>query len=354
MRVETVLLGPTSRQYSGVGQSSPGVASLVVESRELEALGFDSLSAPEAGHDPFLPLMVAAEHTRRVRLGTNVAIAFPRSPMVTAQLAWDLNHYSQGRFQLGLGTQVKAHNERRYATPWSGPPVPRLREYLQCLRAIFDSFQHPEKPTWFEGQTYRFSLLPRFFSPGPAAHPFIPLYCAAVNPPMAMLAGELCEGLRLHPIATFRYTREVLVPAIAAGAARTGRDVRTFDLVGAPFIALGRDDAELERAREALRQQIAFYASTPAYRPVLAHHGWAEIGRELHQLSRAARWADMSRLISDPMLEQWAIVARYEQLADTVRQRTAGLYNTIVLAELGAARQELDLIRDTVRRLQAA
>lgn len=351
MRVETALFGPDTDQYAGSGQNRPTLASIATSAREAEALGFDGLTSAEAGHDPFIPLAVAAEHTRAITLGTNVAIAFPRSPMATAQAAWDLQNLSGGRFTLGLGTQVKGHNERRYSTPWPSAPGPRMREYFQCLRAIFSSFQNPAKPSYFEGQHYRFTLLPPFFNPGPIEHPRVPLYAAAANPFMAQLAGEMCEGLRLHPISTFRYAREVILPAVTVGAERGERSRASFDLVGAPFMALGRDQAQLEAAKNALRKQIAFYASTRSYHGVLAHHGWEEIGLELHRLSVAGEWARMPALITDDMLDEWAVVTTYDRLADTLRSRCAGLFSTVVLVLLGEARQDTDLLRETVRRL---
>lgn len=339
MRIEATITAP------------PTIEALGRHARELDELGYDTILVPEAGHDPYLPQMILAEHTRRARIGTGIAISFPRSPFVTAQMAWDLQRFSRGRFVLGLGTQVKGHNERRYSTPWPSPPGPRMREYFQCLRAIFSSFQNPAKPSYFEGQHYRFTLLPPFFNPGPIEHPQVPLYAAAANPFMAQLAGEICEGLRLHPISTFRYTREVILPAVAVGAERGGRNPASFDLIGAPFMALGRDQAQLEAAKNALRKQIAFYASTRSYHGVLAHHGWEDIGLELHRLSVAGEWNRMPALITDDMLDEWAVVTTYDRLADTLRSRCAGLFATVVLVLLGEARQDTDLLRETVRRL---
>lgn len=349
--VETAIYGPDTDQYAGQGQNRPTIARIAEIARQMEDIGYDGLTTPESGHDPFLPNMIAAEHTSRVKLGTNVAVAFPRSPMVTAQAAWDLQTFSNGRFTLGLGSQVKGHNERRYSTAWPSPPGPRMREYFQCLRAIFQSFQNPAKPTYFEGEHYRFTMLPPFFNPGPIEHPHVPIYAAAANTYMARLSGELCEGLRLHPIATFRYTREVILPAVAEGAARSGRDPAAFDLIGAPFMALGRNEEELEASKNALRKQIAFYASTRSYHTVLAHHGWEDLGMQLHNLSVAGQWADMPALISDDMLEEWAVISTYDKLADAIRAKSIGVFNTVVLVLLGEARNDLELQRDIVRRL---
>jgi probable F420-dependent oxidoreductase len=219
MRVEVTMLSPETDQYAGRGQGGLSVEAIAAAAREVEDMGFDVATVPEAGHDPYLPLAIIAEHTRNITLATNVAISFPRSPMVTAQVAWDVQQLSGGRFQLGLGTQVKGHNERRYAAPWTAPPGPRMREYVLCLKAMFESFQNPRKRSTFEGEHYRFTLMPPFFNPGPIEHPRIPIYIAAVNTYMARLAGELCDGIRVHPISTFSHNREVLVPNVEKGAA---------------------------------------------------------------------------------------------------------------------------------------
>lgn len=353
LRVEATLFGPDTQQYAAQGQERITLAQIAERAALLESIGFDGLTTAEAGHDAFLPLMTAAANTTRIALGTNVAVSFPRSPMVTAQMAWDLQHFSGGRFNLGLGTQVKGHNERRYSTAWPGAPGPRMREYFLCLKAIFASFQNPAKPTYFEGEHYRFTLISPFFNPGPIDHPHVPLYVAAVNPYMARLSGEVCDGLRLHPIATFRYTRDVIVPAVAEGAARAGRTLESFDFVGAPFMALGRTWQEVEQAKEKLRRQISFYGSTRSYHAVFAHHGWEDVGARLHRLSVAGRWAEMPALISDEMLEEWAIIATYDALADAIRAKADGLYRTITLVLVDEARRDPDRMREAVRRLHA-
>lgn len=351
LRVEATLFGPDTQQYAAQGQARITLEQIAERAALLESLGFDGTTTAEAGHDPFLPIMTAAASTKKLTLGTNVAVSFPRSPMVTAQLAWDLQHFSGGRFNLGLGTQVKGHNERRYSTPWPSAPGPRMREYLLCLQAIFKSFQTPDKPTFFEGQHYQFTLIPPFFNPGPIDHPHVPLYVAAVNPYMARLSGEICDGLRLHPIATFRYTRDVILPAIAQGFEKSGRKSADFDLVGAPFMALGRDASEVERAKDKLRRQIAFYASTRSYHGVLAYHGWEDVGAKLHRLSVSGKWAELPALITDEMLEEWAIISTYDGLADAVRAKADGLYRTITLVLVDEARRDPDRMREAVARL---
>jgi probable F420-dependent oxidoreductase len=351
LRVETVMLGPDTEQYAGDGIKRASLEEIGSAARRLEELGFDGVTAPEAGHDPYLPLAIAAEHTERVKLATNVAIAFPRSPMVTAQLAWDLQHYSKGRFCVGLGTQVKPHVERRYASTWTGPPGPRLREYIECMKAIFDSFQNGTRAD-FKGEHYQFTLCPPFFNPGPVEHPDIPIQIAAVNPYMGRLAGELCDGLRLHPIATFRFTEEVLVPAIAEGAEKAGRSPEAVDLIGAPFLALARDEEGVEAAKLDLKQHISFYASTPTYHSVLEFHGWMDAAAELHRLSREGQWKAMPGVISDEMLDEWAIIATADEFVDRIKERCDGLYSTILLDIPPDFRSDDDWLRETVARLK--
>lgn len=351
-RIETVILSPNTDQYAGKGQRAWTLERVAREAREAEALGFDGVTTPEAGHDPFLPLAVAAEHTRTVQLGTNVAIAFPRSPMVTAQLAWDLQALSSGRFRLGLGTQVKAHVERRYASPWTGAPGPRLREYVQCIQAIFRSFQSGRAER-FEGKHYAFTLLPPFFSPGPIEHPRVPIQVAAVNPYMGRLAGELCDGLRLHPIATFRFASEKVLPAVAAGAALAGRSVHEIDVIGAPFLAIAPDAEGVAAAKQALKQHIAFYASTPTYHSVLEFHGWQDAAAELHRLSREGRWTEMPARISDAMLDEWAITGTWDELVPKLRARCGGIFSTLLLDLPATLRADADRVREIVAALGA-
>jgi probable F420-dependent oxidoreductase len=354
LKVETVMLGPDTDQYAGQAQETTRIETIAAAARTIEELGFDGVTTPEAGHDPFLPLAIAAEHTKQISLGTNVAIAFPRSPMVTAQMAWDLQQLSGGRFRLGLGTQVEGHVERRYATPWTGPPGPRLREYILCLKAIFETFQKGDRPSHFTGEHYRFTLMPPFFNPGPIEHFRIPVYIAAVNRYMARLAGELCDGLRLHPISTFRFTEEVVLPAVEAGVRQADRRPAAVDLVGAPFLATGRDAAGVEAAKKALKQHIAFYASTRTYHSVLEFHGWEDVGAKLHRLSREGKWPEMPALITDEMLHEFAIVATYDELAAALTERCAGLFSTLLLDLPPGLRREETRVRELVRALHQA
>ncbi len=320
MRVEATITAPST------------IAQLVEHGRRLEELGFDTILVPEAGHDPFLPIMALAEHTRRVTLGTGVAIAFPRSPFVTAQLAWDLQRFSGGRFQLGLGTQVKGHNERRYSTPWTGPPGPRLRDYILCLRAIFHTFHRPDRPQWHRGPYYQFTLINPFFNPGPwDGGPHVPIYIAALNPYNCRLAGELCEGVRLHTVVTPSYIREVVRPAIAEGARRAGRDPAQVDVVGNVFVITGRTRREMAEAREIIRHHLSFYGATRTYFPVFALHGWLDIAQALHRLSLEGRWEEMPRLITDEILDEMAVTGTLDELPALIKERYGGLITAINL-----------------------
>ena len=350
LRVETLLAGPSLEQYTGGGGGSMALEGIAGAARRIEELGFDGVTTPEAGHDPFLPLMIAAEHTRRISLGTNVAIAFPRTPMVVAQMAWDLQRFSGGRFRLGLGTQVKGHNERRYSAPWTAPPGPRMREYLLCLRAIFQTFQSGERPA-FSGKHYQFTLMSPFFNPGPNEAPHVPLYIAALNPYMARLAGELCDGLRLHPLGTFPYTRDVVLPALEVGARKAGRRLADIDIVASPFLATGRDEAEVAAAKAAVKQQVAFYASTRTYHSVLEFHGWVEVGPQLHRLSLEGKWQEMVSLITDDMLREFAVIGTYDELAARLKESWGSISSTIFLGLPPQLWQDETRLREIVEAL---
>jgi probable F420-dependent oxidoreductase len=294
---------------------------------------------PEAGHDPFLPVMVLAEHTRRVSIATGIAVAFPRSPMVTAQLAWDLQRFAGGRFVLGLGTQVKAHNTRRYSTPWPSPAGPRLREYILCLKAIFKTFQGGARPE-FRGDHYQFTLMSPFFNPGPNQHPDVPIHISAVNRHNCRLAGELCDGNRMHPLNTPAYIKDVIRPAVENGCRASGRDITEVEIVANPFTITGKGRAELDEARALIRRHISFYASTPTYFAVMEHHGWRETGQHLHSLSREGRWQEMPDLVSDEMLRELAVEGTWDELPDRIAERYGGLVTGVNLV-FGPPYQEL-------------
>lgn len=316
--------------------------------RRLEALGYSAAISPETNRDPFLPLVVAAEHTTRLALGTSVAIAFPRAPMIVAQLSWDLQRFSRGRFFLGLGSQVRKHNEERFGVRWTAP-VARMREYIQTLRAIWDSWQTGGKPS-FVGAHYRYTYTTPFFSAGPLEHPRIPIAISAVNPAMCRLAGELCDGVRLHSFCTRRYLQQTILPNLAAGAARAGRSAAAVELSGGGFIATGPDDQSVQRMVEWVRRQISFYGSTPSYHGVLAAHGWDELGERLNRLSRDGRWDEMARAVPDDVVEAFTAVGRYDEIVPRVRARFAEVARIPFPAPREDARDE-GLVRELLQEL---
>lgn len=288
-------------------------------SRAADELGFSGIVSSETKHDGFIPLALAADATERLDLLTSVAIAFSRSPMETAQTAWDLQSLSNGRFVLGLGTQVKAHITRRFSMPWD-KPVARMRDYILAVRAIWGTFQN-DSPLKYEGEFYQHTLMTPFFNPGPVEHPKIPIYIAGVNTNLARLAGEVCDGFHVHPFHSPDYLREIIHPAIAEGAAMAGRDPESVELAVPVFVITGQDERQLEEQRTAMRQQTAFYASTPTYRTVLDVHGWGGVGEELSGLAREKRWGEMPGLITDEMLRAFAVEGEPGEIGSKLRER---------------------------------
>lgn len=333
-----------------------GIDGIAAAAREIEETGFDSILAPEAGgHDPFFPLLIASEHTTRVGLSTGIVVAFPRSPTVVAQMAWDLQRFSAGRFTLGLGTQVKGQNERRFCTPWTGPPGPRLRDYVLCLQAIFRTFQDGRNPVYYRGQHYSFTMMPPMFNPGPIQYPDIPIYLAAVNRYNASLAAELCQGIFPHPFCTPKYMQEVLLPAVAAGAAKAGRNPRQIEIVGAPIIVTGHNRQELEAEKRLLKRRVAFYASTRTYHSVLEVHGWKELGERLHPMSLEGRWREMEALVPDGMAEEFAVIGPLDEIAHRLKERWAGIFTALYLPTDYPRKTPADkrLVRDLIDVLHA-
>ncbi len=292
-----------------------------------EQLGYDGLWTAEAGHDPYLPCVAAASATDHMTIGTNIAVAFPRSPLVHAQIAWDLQAASRGRFILGLGTQVKGHNERRYSTPWTAPG-PRLREMIQLIRHIWEVWQHGTRPG-FEGKYYRFSLMTPFFAPAPIEWPRIPIYIAAVNPYMCRLAGELADGVHVHPFHSIKYLRETLLPNLEAGFAKTKRGRGDVTLATTAFVIMGKDSDEIERAKGPVRQQLSFYASTRTYGGVLEAHGWGETCYRLNEKAAKGEWGGMASLITDEMLEVFAVEGTYDEIPALLRKKYDGVIDRL-------------------------
>jgi probable F420-dependent oxidoreductase len=305
---------------------STGFDDVAATAREIEARGYAGLWASEVAHDPFLQLLTAGQATERLQVGTAIAVAFARSPMTLAHTAYDLQRYTQGRFVLGLGTQIKAHVQRRFSMPWTAPAA-RMREFVGALHAIWNAWQHAA-PLRFEGEHYRHTLMTPMFSP--PAHDWgpPPVYLAAVGPLMTRLAGEVADGLLVHGFTTERYLRERTLPALEEGLAVAGRSREQVAVTLPGFVVSGRTEEEMAAAATAVKETIAFYGSTPAYRPVLDLHGWGSLADELHTLSvsrREDKWTAMRDLVDDEVLGTFAVVAEPDGVASQVRQRYTGL-----------------------------
>src|SRR3954447_19602460 len=297
---------------------------IAVRAKELEDIGYDGLITAETGSDPFLPLVVAAEHTKRIELGTGIAVAFARTPMLTAYTANDLQRHSKGRFFLGLGSQIKPHIERRFSMPWSHPAA-RMREYILAMRAIWESWAEGSKLD-FKGDFYTHTLMTPFFSPGPNPYGPPKVYLAAVGELMTEVGAEVADGVIIHGFTTERYVKEVTMPAIERGLAKAGRSRADFAVSGPLFVVTGDDEKALAAAETGVKQQIAFYGSTPAYRGVLDLHGWGDLQPELNTLSKQGKWVEMGNLITPEMLHTFAVVAdRPEDVAAELSKRYSGI-----------------------------
>src|SRR3954462_13502014 len=331
------------------GKHHPGMDEVA---RAAEELGFAGLWTSETKHDSFLPLAVAANGTQTIDLGTSIAIAFSRSPMVTAQISWDLQDLSSGRFILGLGTQVKAHITRRFSMPWD-KPASRLKDYILALRAIWQSFQTGGNLN-YEGEFYRHTLMTPFFNPGPIEHPEIPIYIAGVNTRLARLAGELCDGFHVHPFHPLEYVKQIVKPAIAEGCEQEGRKPEDVQLATSVFVITGENTEDIEKQREKMRAQAAFYASTPTYRIVLEVHGWGEIGEKLGGLARNKKWDEMTNLITDEMLHTFAVEASPDEVGPALRERYEGLIDRLALYVPFVPGERDDFWRTTLESVHGA
>jgi probable F420-dependent oxidoreductase len=294
----------------------------VESAKEAEAAGYDGAWTVETAHDPFLPLLLAAEHTERLELGTSIAVAFARSPMTLANIGWDLQSYSQGRFILGLGSQIKPHITKRFSMEWSHPAA-RMREMIMAIRAIWDTWENGT-PLAFRGDFYTHTLMTPFFTPDRAdlAGFGVPkIFLAGVGELMTEVAGEVCDGFICHGFTTERYLREVTLPALKRGRAQAGKTMDGFEIVGPSFVVSGTNDAEMAAAESGTRQQIAFYGSTPAYKGVFELHGWNGLHEELNALSKQGGWVEMGSLITDEILNTFAVVAQPEEIAAELHRR---------------------------------
>jgi probable F420-dependent oxidoreductase len=290
--------------------------------RAAEAIGFDGIWTSETAHDPFLPLTLAAEHSRRVTLGTSIAVAFPRSPAILAHIAWDLAQFSKGRFIMGLGPQVKAHNERRLGVKWERP-VAKLREVILAMRAFWDCWQNNRKLN-FRGEFFNLSLMSPFFNPGPHDYPDIPIYIAGVNRHMLKLAGELCQGVHIHPMHTQRYLEGFALPQLSQGWKKGGRQREDIELCSTVFVVPTDDPDKIKHFEFGARQQLAFYASTPAYRVVMDLHGWGDTAGQLSALAARGQWGEMPALISDEMMDTFVLTGSWAELPGKIKAKYNG------------------------------
>lgn len=302
---------------------------LSAAARRAETIGFHRISHSEVAQDSFLSSAVSSQATTTAGIATSVAIAFPRSPMVTAYAARQLQDLSAGRFVLGLGSQVRGHIERRFSAAFD-PPGPRLREYVDSVAAVFQSWRTGE-PLDYQGKHYSFSLMSPEFSPGPGEFPDPPVHISAVNNYNLALAGERCAGVRLHPIMTAAYTRDKAVPEIRRGLAKSARPREGIEVVAGGFIAAGVTEEQVSAGWEAARKRVGWYASTKAYRPVLRHHGWGELADEARRLSLAQRWHDLETLADDTILSEFCVAGTFSEVAAQVRARWAGVADTVTV-----------------------
>ena len=323
MQLETLL--PLGKTDPGTREAETplDIFKVADDAKLLEALGYYGLAVEETKDDPFVLLALAARSTSRLMLGTSVAIAFPRAPAITALSAWTVQKLSRGRMLLGLGPQVKGHIERRYGLKWS-PPGPWMREYVNAVRAIWDCWQNGT-PLDVKGEHYNLNLMVPLVNPGPIEHPHIPIHLAAIGPVMSRIAGEVGDGIRIHPVSTPRYIREVMFPQIREGAARTGRSLEKFDILMKALVATGATDEKLEVQIGDARSRIAFYASTPSYAPPFNQIGLADLAVECQALSRAKRWDELPGMIDDKVLAEFVVIGKHDVIAQKLDERFGNL-----------------------------
>lgn len=295
----------------------------------LENHGFTGITSQENRHDAFLPLAIAATHTEKLELRTSISIAFARSPMSSAMMAWDIQQASNGRFTLGLGSQVKGHNLRRFSVPWS-PPAPRMREYVQAVRAIWDCWQNDSKLD-YQGEHYQFTLMTPNFTPEKLTGPLPRIEIAAVGPVMLKVAAEECDGVMLHGFCTRKYLEQAVMPRLERGLERSNRTRSQFEISGGGFVATGEDDEAVAKMFEWIRMRVGFYGSTPSYWPVFEAHGLEDLGHKLNDMSKKGQWDEMTSEISDDVVHLFAAVGRHDQLVDVLSERFSDLVDIVSL-----------------------
>jgi len=323
MRLETLL--PLGKVDPGLRAPEVGLdlASVADDARRLEAIGYDGVAIEETKQDPYIVLALAAQATNRLGVSTAIAMAFPRSPTITALSAWTLQKLAKGRFTLGLGPQVRAHIERRYGLAWSAPG-PWMREYVAAVRGVWRCWQHNE-PLAVKGPHYALNLMPPLFNPGPIEDPEIPIHLAAVNVQMCQVAGEIADGVRPHPICSADYIANVMIPEVKAGARKAGRTLERFQICHKPLVATAAAQEDLAQRVRDVRARLAFYLSTPSYRAAVEYHGLGDLARKLSQLARVGAWEEMPGHVSDQVLDLFAVVGTHAEIAGKLGQRFNGV-----------------------------
>lgn len=329
---------------AGLGQDLNGIAA---QAKAHEAAGYDGVMTFETSHDPFLPLVLAAEHTSRVNIITSIAVAFARNPMILANLGHDLNAFSKGRFTLGLGSQIKPHITKRYSMPWSSPAA-RMKEMIEAMHAIWDCW-YDGKELQFRGEYYTHTLMTPMFSPLDTEYGRPRVLLAAVGPKMTETAAAVADGLLVHPFTTQKYLSEVTVPTIEATLEKYGRKREDFEIVYSPFAITADTEEQFNQIKTATKKQIAFYGSTPAYRTVLDLHGWGDVQGELNLMSKQGRWDEMGELITDEILDQFAVVGEPEAVARGIGERYGALIDRSALQLPGVDRAKLPDLMKIVR-----
>jgi probable F420-dependent oxidoreductase len=320
------------------------LADVAARARALEAAGYDGAVSAEIASDPFLPLALAAEHTERLELMTSIAVAFARNPMLLANVGHDLNAFSKGRFILGLGSQIRPHIQKRFSMPW-GRPASRMREFILAMRAVWDCW-YRAKPLDFRGEFYTHTLMTPMFTPTNTQYGPPRVFLAAVGPRMTEVAGEAADGLIAHAFTTDRYVRDVTLPALERGLARAGRRREDFEITCPVFVVTGRDEQSFAASKSAVCKQIAFYGSTPAYREVLDSYGWGALQPELNRLSKVGQWDEMGRLVTDEVLDAFAIVGAPREIAGRLEARYGGVFDRILGGVAAGEPDEAERLRE--------
>ena len=336
----------------GTGFGGGWLTGVAEAAKRAEDLGYDVASTPETAHDSILTATLGAAATERIEIQTSVTIAFPRSPTVLAYEAWDIQHLSKGRFSLGLGSQVKGHNINRFSMEW-GPAAPRMKDYIQMVKAVWKSFSSGEKPE-FLGKHYHFTLMTPNFNPGPIDYPTPKVFLACVGDAMARVAGEVADGVLPHGFMTDKYMREVVLPNIAIGLKRSGRTWSDIELSGGGFTVFGEDEAEIEQGLERLRQPISFYGSTRSYHEVFEVHGLKDLGMQLHEMSLQGKWAEMQKVIPEDVLRVFAQTSTYDRLPQFIAEHReyATRVGLALPANTPAQRERLAHVLSSIRGIQ--